>query len=55
MLSAMGYWKYNRLDVMSDSAGWSSADSITDVVNRNTSSRNDRNENLTQLESILNN
>ncbi len=53
MLSAMGYWSYKNLNQRADIAKWESTNSITDVVNYYTSSRDLRNKNLKDLKLIL--
>ncbi len=53
MLASMGYWTAHNLNSVADSAGWSSADRVADVVNRYTDARSARNENLREIKGSL--
>ncbi|QFR50373.1 hypothetical protein FJR48_11805 [Sulfurimonas lithotrophica] len=55
MVSSMAYWTMNNLNVKADNAGWDreNVDTITNVVNSYTESREDRKENFDLIKSIL--
>jgi putative chitinase len=57
MVSSMAFWTMNNLNIKSDNAGWNreNVDLITNVVNNNTGSREDRKDNFDLIQNILNN